>query len=94
MRACDSTAPRTTRRRRHPPRLAVADEELHVGIAYEVAHHHLDAEQFAYDIRRYAALEGLGWRILRVTHADIRDRGARVIPLIRAARRDSGHSMS
>ncbi|MFC7430831.1 MULTISPECIES: endonuclease domain-containing protein [unclassified Agrococcus] len=73
--------------------LDMAYPDLHVGIEYEGAHHHLDAGQFAYDIRRYAALDAHGWRIVRVTHADIRDRGARVIPLVRAARRDSGHSM-
>ena len=61
-----------------------------VGIEYEGAHHRLDAEQFAYDIRRYAALDALGWRIIRVTHADIGDRGRRVVPLIRAARRAIG----
>lgn len=74
--------------------LDMAYPELHVGIEHEGAHHHLDAGRFAYDIRGYATLEALRWRILRVTHADIRDRGARVIPLIRAAGRDGGHSMS
>lgn len=71
----------------------MAYPDLCIGIEYEGAHHRLDAAQFAYDIRRYAALESLGWRILRVTHDDIRDRGARLIPLVRAARRESGHSM-
>jgi hypothetical protein len=61
-----------------------------VGIEYEGAHHRLDAEQFDYDIRRYAALDALGWRIVRVTHADIVERGRRILPLIRAACRTSG----
>lgn len=73
--------------------LDLAYPELHVGFEHEGAHHFANAEQYAYDIRRYAALESMGWRILRVTHADIRDRGARLIPLIRAARRESGHPM-
>lgn len=61
-----------------------------VGIEYEGAHHRLDAGQFTYDIARYARLDALGWRIVRVTNLDIRDRGRRVIPLIRDARRTIG----
>lgn len=60
-----------------------------VGIEYEGAHH-MDRRQFTYDIARCARLEALGWRVIRVTHDDILDRGRRILPLIRAARARSG----
>ena len=64
-----------------------------VGIEYEGAHHRLDAGQFTYDIARYARLEALGWRIVRVTNLDIRDGGRRILPLVRDARRTIGQQL-
>lgn len=69
--------------------LDLAYPELLVGMEYDGAYHRLDAEQFGYDIGRTARLDALGWRIIRISHADILDGGRRILPLIRAARRRS-----
>jgi len=61
--------------------------ELKIGIEYEGEHHRTNPEQWAYDIRRYREMEEAGWRIIRVTAADLADERARaeLVRRIRAA---------
>lgn len=45
-------------------------EGKRIALEYEGAHHRLDREQFAYDIRKHEQVREAGWRALRVTSMD------------------------
>lgn len=60
--------------------------ELRIAIEYEGDHHRTDAKQWAKDIRRQERLEALGWIVIRVTKADLRDGGRSLVERVRAAR--------
>ncbi|ERG65239.1 hypothetical protein L332_12420 [Agrococcus pavilionensis RW1] len=66
--------------------LDLAYPELRIAIEYEGEHHRTDAEQWAKDIRRQEELEALGWIVIRVTKADLRDGGRPLVARVRAAR--------
>ncbi|WP_035253646.1 endonuclease domain-containing protein [Agrococcus lahaulensis] len=66
--------------------LDLAYPELRIAIEYEGDHHRTDAEQWAKDIRRQEELEALGWIVIRVTKADLRDGGRSLVARVRAAR--------
>lgn len=64
----------------------LAFPELKLGFEYEGEQHLIDPSQWAADIRRYEALADLGWRIIRLTKADLAPRYApRLIARMRAA---------
>lgn len=71
----------------------MAYEKLRIGIEYEGDHHRTSAETFRRDISRRERFADAGWRIIRVTEADIRcheELAARLVRLLpRADPRDS-----
>lgn len=65
--------------------LDLAYPEWRIALEYEGEHHLIDPGQWAKDIRRQELLESLGWIVIRVTKADLRDGGRGVIQRVRAA---------
>jgi hypothetical protein len=49
--------------------------EAHVIVEYEGDHHRTDRQQWQSDIQRTRLLESLGWRVVRITSADLRGTG-------------------
>lgn len=62
-----------------------------VGVEYDGVQHWTDPLQRARDIDRIAELEALGWRIVRVSAAMLRDRPDTVIVRTQRALRDAGY---
>lgn len=63
----------------------LAYPELKIAIEYEGEHHLNDPKQWAKDIRRQELLESLGWIVIRVTKADLRQNGRSLIRRIEDA---------
>ncbi|ROR65421.1 endonuclease domain-containing protein [Agrococcus jenensis] len=63
----------------------LAYPEWKIAIEYEGEHHLTDPAQWAKDIRRQELLESLGWIVIRVTKADLRNGGAVLVQRVRAA---------
>jgi hypothetical protein len=70
----------------------LAYPDLLIAIEYEGEHHLTDPAQWAKDIRRQELLESLGWIVIRVTRADLRNDAAELMARVRRAiaRRQSG----
>lgn len=64
----------------------LAYPKLKIAIEYEGEHHMTDPEQWAKDIRRQELLESLGWIVIRVTKADLRQNGRSLLRRIEDAR--------
>lgn len=56
-----------------------------VSIEYEGDHHRTDPEQWARDIRRYAAMRDAGWTIVNVTRDDLFGHPERLVTTVRRA---------
>lgn len=56
-----------------------------VAVEYEGEHHLLSPEQWARDIHRYERLQAAGWRVVRVTKADVFGDPAALLRRVRAA---------
>ncbi|QKJ18225.1 endonuclease domain-containing protein [Microbacterium hominis] len=63
----------------------LAYPHLRIAIEYEGEHHLLDPEQWARDIRRYEQLEAAGWRVIRVTKAELAGDRRALLARVRAA---------
>ncbi|MGM1029028.1 MAG: DUF559 domain-containing protein [Actinomycetota bacterium] len=63
----------------------LAYPEWRIAIEYEGEHHLTDPAQWARDIRRQELLESLGWIVIRVTKADLRNGGAALVDRVRRA---------
>ncbi|MGN7798196.1 endonuclease domain-containing protein [Leifsonia sp. 22587] len=62
--------------------LAYPDQRL--VLEYEGDHHRVDADQWHKDIRRQGRLEDLGWRVIRVTAADLASPGPLIARVMHA----------
>lgn len=71
-------------------RIDMGYKELRVGIEYDGAQHWTDAQQRDRDIDRYAALQDLGWAIVRVSSELLRFREATFITRVVAAMQAAG----
>jgi very-short-patch-repair endonuclease len=49
--------------------------EARVVVEYEGDHHRTDRRQWQSDIQRTRLLESIGWRVIRITSADLRGTG-------------------
>ncbi|WP_054686423.1 endonuclease domain-containing protein [Microbacterium sp. No. 7] len=56
-----------------------------LAIEYEGDHHRTDAGQWAKDVDRIERLQAAGWRVIRVTRADLDDRPHQTIARVRNA---------
>lgn len=56
-----------------------------LAIEYEGDHHRTAADQWATDIDRVERLHAAGWRVIRVTRADLADRPHEVVARVRNA---------
>lgn len=65
--------------------LDLAYPELRVAIEYEGEHHLTDPRQWAADIARYDRLVEAGWRVIRVTKAEVFGRSADLVARVRRA---------
>ena len=65
-------------------------EEFRVAVEYDGAQHWADAEQRARDIDRQAALQDLGWIIIRVSSDLLRYRPRTIVTRVAAALRAAG----
>ena len=63
-----------------------------VCVEYDGAQHWTDPAQRTRDIDRYAELEAIGWRIVRVSADMLRYRPATIVARTKAALRDAGWS--
>lgn len=68
---------------RHPIHADLAFPEARLAIEYEGAYH-FEGDQIVRDDARYARLRDLGWRVIRLSSADLRDLDA-VVARIRTA---------
>lgn len=71
-------------------RVDMGYEEFRVAIEYDGAQHWADAEQRARDIDRQAALQDLGWIIIRVSSDLLRYRPRTIVTRVAAALRAAG----
>ncbi|QBS40165.1 DUF559 domain-containing protein [Nocardia sp. CS682] len=65
-------------------------EEWRVAVEYDGAHHWTDPAQRTKDIDRFAILEALGWRVVRVNATLLHHRPHVILDRVRAALRDQG----
>lgn len=65
-------------------------DEWLVGVEFDGAQHWTDPRQRSHDIDRIAALEALGWTIVRVSGEMLRYRPATVVARVQAALRSAG----
>lgn len=61
--------------------------DLEIAIEYEGDHHRLDTAQWNRDIQKHDDLAALGWRIIRVTKAELFDNPGELIRRVRGALR-------
>ncbi len=73
-------------------RIDMGWEEWRVGVEYDGAHHWTDSRQRARDIDRWAELEALGWRIIRVSSEMLRYRRRVIVERACNALRAAGWS--
>ncbi len=71
-------------------RLDMGWERWKVGVEYDGAQHWTDPRQRTHDIDRYAEVEALGWRLVRVNGDILRYRPAVIVDRARAALRAAG----
>jgi hypothetical protein len=71
-------------------RVDMGYEEWLVGVEFDGAQHWTDPKQRTRDIDRYAKLQELGWRIVRVSADMLRDRPGVIVARTRAALRAAG----
>jgi hypothetical protein len=60
---------------------------LKIAIEYEGDHHRVEAAQWARDIQKHDRLAELGWRVIRVTRADVFEHPGELIGRVRSALR-------
>ncbi|MEV5072140.1 hypothetical protein MRBLMI12_003795 [Microbacterium sp. LMI12-1-1.1] len=60
---------------------------LKIAIEYEGDHHRVDAAQWARDIQKHDRLAELGWRVIRVTRADVFEHPGELVVRVRGALR-------
>jgi very-short-patch-repair endonuclease len=71
-------------------RIDMGWEEFRVGVEYDGAAHWTDSRQRAHDIDRLAALESMGWAIVRVSDDLLTYRSGTVVGRVAAALRAAG----
>ncbi|MFE9578988.1 DUF559 domain-containing protein [Nocardia sp. NPDC006044] len=74
-------------------RLDLGWREWQVGVEYDGAHHWTDRHQRTRDIDRTAALEALGWTLIRVSATLLTDHPHKIVARVRHALRAHGTNM-